>query len=150
VFDGQAGYLDHALASSSLAGKATGATDWHINADEPIVLDYNVEFKTPAQVDYFYAPGPYRSSDHDPVVVGLALHPSFARVCELTHSYVEKAGIAKSLCAKLEAAQRAGARGDSEAKAGSLRAYANELRAQSGKAITAERAEFLIGLVPEL
>ncbi len=46
VFDGQSGYLDHALASRSLAEKATGATDWHINADEPIVLDYNVEFKT--------------------------------------------------------------------------------------------------------
>ena len=95
VFDGQSGYLDHALASPSLAEKATGATDWHINADEPIVLDYNVEFKTPAQVDYFYAPGPYRSSDHDPVVVGLGLHPTFARVCELTQAYVTKHGVAQ-------------------------------------------------------
>ena len=25
------------------------STDWHINADEPTVLDYNVEFKTPAR-----------------------------------------------------------------------------------------------------
>ena len=29
----------------------SGVTEWHINADEPIALDYNVEFKTPNQVD---------------------------------------------------------------------------------------------------
>jgi hypothetical protein len=150
VFDGQSGYLDQALASSSLAPKATGLSDWHINADEPIVLDYNVEFKTAGQVDSLYAPGPYRASDRDPVVIGLALHPSFARVCELTREYVEKAGIANALCAKLEAAEAADARGQENAKAGSLGAYVNQFRAQSGKVITAERASFLIGLVPEL
>lgn len=73
VFDGEAGYLDHALASSSLAPKVTGVTEWHIDADEPIALDYNTEFKTPNQVQSFYGPGPYRASDHDPVVVGLDL-----------------------------------------------------------------------------
>ena len=35
VFDGQAGYLDHALASATMVGQVTGAADWHINADEP-------------------------------------------------------------------------------------------------------------------
>ena len=74
VFDGESGYLDHALASASLAAQATGATHWHINADEPIALDYNVEFKTANQVNTFYDPGPYRSSDHDPVVIGLTLN----------------------------------------------------------------------------
>ena len=74
VFDGESGYLDHALASSSLAAQATGATHWHINADEPIALDYNVEFKTSNQVNTFYDPGPYRASDHDPVVIGLTLN----------------------------------------------------------------------------
>ena len=98
----------------------------------------------------FCAPGPYRASDHDPVVIGLGLHPSFARVCELTQAYVTKHGIAKSLCAKLDAAERADARSQANAKAGALGAYMNELRAQSGKAITAERAAFLISLVPEL
>ncbi len=67
VFDGEAGYLDHALATSSLSRQVTGVTIWHINADEPSVLDYNTEFKT----QDLYAPTPYRSSDHDPVVVGL-------------------------------------------------------------------------------
>lgn len=75
VFDGQSGYLDHALASSSLASQVTGATEWHINADEPISLDYNVEFKTAGQVTSLYSSNAYRASDHDPVVVGLTLQP---------------------------------------------------------------------------
>jgi predicted extracellular nuclease len=32
------------------APQVTGAGDVHINADEPSVLDYNVNFKTPGQV----------------------------------------------------------------------------------------------------
>jgi predicted extracellular nuclease len=76
VFQGQSGYLDHALASASLAGQVTGVTEWHVNADEPIVLDYNTEFKTTNQVNTFYDDGPYRSSDHDPVLVGLDLNAS--------------------------------------------------------------------------
>jgi len=74
VFEGQSGYLDHALASPSLAEQVSGVTEWHINADEPVALDYNDNFKTPEQIDSFYAPGPYRSSDHDPVLVGLNLN----------------------------------------------------------------------------
>ncbi|MFZ5520806.1 MAG: ExeM/NucH family extracellular endonuclease [Pseudomonadota bacterium] len=69
VFDGAAGYLDHALASAAAAARVTGAVEWHINADEPSVLDYNTEFKP----QDLYAPTPYRSSDHDPVVLGLKL-----------------------------------------------------------------------------
>jgi predicted extracellular nuclease len=72
VFDGQAGYLDHALASASLFGQTTGATEWHINADEPDVLDYDTSFK-PAAQDALYESNAYRSSDHDPVMVGLNL-----------------------------------------------------------------------------
>jgi len=70
VFDGQIGYLDHALASEGLADEATGATEWHINADEPDILDYDMTFKQPAQ-DALYEPNAYRSSDHDPVIIGL-------------------------------------------------------------------------------
>ncbi len=73
VFDGQWGYLDHALASSSLASQVTGVAEWHINADEPLVLDYNTEFKSAGQVNGLFDPGPFRASDHDPVVVGLSL-----------------------------------------------------------------------------
>ena len=72
VFDGQSGYLDHALANASIAGQVAGAADWHINADEPSVLDYDVSFKPEAQ-DRLYEADRYRTSDHDPVVVGLEL-----------------------------------------------------------------------------
>lgn len=73
VFSGQSGYLDHGLASASLASQVKGATDWHINADEPRVLDYNLEFKTPRQQSLLYSAEPYRASDHDPLVIGIDL-----------------------------------------------------------------------------
>lgn len=69
VFDGRAGYLHHALASRTLAVKAAGLAQWHINADEPKVRDYNQEF-SPA--DYF-EPNAFRSSDHDPIVIGFQM-----------------------------------------------------------------------------
>ena len=77
VFDGQAGYLDHALADDTLAGQVTGAREWHVNADEPDVLDYDTSFK-PGPVDAIFSPDPFRSSDHDAVLAGLDLvrvHP---------------------------------------------------------------------------
>lgn len=76
VFDGEAGYLDHALATPNLASRISGTAVWNINADEPAIIDYNTELKQPAcptcGPDY-YTPTAYRSSDHDPVVVGLSL-----------------------------------------------------------------------------
>jgi predicted extracellular nuclease len=79
VFDGQAGYLDHALSNATLTGQVTGATEWHINADEPDILDYDTTFKPPSQ-EALYEPNQYRTSDHDPVLVGLELNapPVFA------------------------------------------------------------------------
>jgi predicted extracellular nuclease len=44
-FQGQWGSLDYALASPSLNPQVTGIAKWHINADEPVVLDYNTNFK---------------------------------------------------------------------------------------------------------
>jgi uncharacterized protein len=73
TFDGQAGYLDHALANASLLPQVTGATEWHINSDEPDILDYDTTFK-PAAQEALYEPNAYRTSDHDPVVVGLNLN----------------------------------------------------------------------------
>lgn len=71
TFAGRLGSLDHAVATPSLLSKVVAATKWNINADEPISLDYNVEFKTEAQQSTLYAPGPYRASDHDPVIVDI-------------------------------------------------------------------------------
>ena len=59
------GLLDHAFATSSMADQVKRASVWHINADEPRFLDW---FDTSVT-----APGPYRASDHDPVLVSLKL-----------------------------------------------------------------------------
>jgi len=72
VFDGQVGYLDHALANKFLFSQITGTTIWHINADEPDLIDYDMNFKADAQ-DALYMSDQYRSSDHDPVIIGLNL-----------------------------------------------------------------------------
>ncbi len=74
AFDAQWGYLDYALASASLVSQVSGVADYHINSDEPNVLDYNTEFKSAGQVVSLYAPDQFRISDHDPVVVGLTLN----------------------------------------------------------------------------
>jgi uncharacterized protein len=62
IFDGEAGSLDHAFVTPSLSPLITGVAAWHINADEPSFLDY-AENTSPADV--------YRSSDHDPLLIGL-------------------------------------------------------------------------------
>lgn len=74
-FQAQSGYLDHGLASSALRPRITGAAFWHVNADEPVALDYN-DFNQPA----LFTPDQFRSSDHDPVIVG---------ICETTAPVVE-------------------------------------------------------------
>ena len=71
VFDGQLGYLDHALGTASMTGQVADAGEWHINAPEPIALDYNLEFKSAGQQISLYNADAYRSSDHDPVLVAL-------------------------------------------------------------------------------
>jgi predicted extracellular nuclease len=99
VFDGQWGYLDHALSSATLVGQVSGVTEYHINADEPSVLDYNTDFKTANLQSTLYAPDQFRISDHDPVIVGLnPIHYDFtgffAPVDNLPTLNVSKAGSA--------------------------------------------------------
>ncbi|MGB7342157.1 MAG: ExeM/NucH family extracellular endonuclease [Phototrophicaceae bacterium] len=67
------GTLDYAFANQSLQAQITGAAVWHINADEPIYIDYNLEYKPEDIQADLYRPDGYRASDHDPVVVGLSL-----------------------------------------------------------------------------
>jgi uncharacterized protein len=73
VFDGQWGALDHALGSASLVAQVTGADQWHINSDEPTALDYNTNFKSAGQQTSLYDTSAFRSSDHDPIIIGLNL-----------------------------------------------------------------------------
>jgi len=68
-------------------------------------------------------------------------------LCALTKSLVTKEGIAKSLCAKLDAAAASGARGNTTAQTNQLNAYRNEVEAQRGKAISDADATTLIALV---
>ena len=77
VFDGQSGYLDHALASTSLDKQVAGVTEWHNNADEPDAIDYNLEGKAGNDP---YVNNAFRASDHDPVIVSLNLAPVLADV----------------------------------------------------------------------
>lgn len=93
VFGGQSGYLDHALISASLLPQVAGVADWHVNADEPIDFDYNDDVLDPSETaadlnqPNLYNPGPFRASDHDPVVIGLNLAPINADYTDLASSY---------------------------------------------------------------
>lgn len=71
VFDGEWGYLDHALASDSFLTNITNARDIHINSDESVLLDYNGEFKPDNYETELYSDSAFRSSDHDPVLIGV-------------------------------------------------------------------------------
>jgi predicted extracellular nuclease len=73
VFDGMTGYLDYGIASPTLVDQVTGAAPWNINSDEPDAFEYDELFDHPSNLPLWYAPSAYRSSDHDPVVVGLDL-----------------------------------------------------------------------------
>ncbi|MBU9388822.1 ExeM/NucH family extracellular endonuclease [Burkholderia multivorans] len=73
VYNGEAGYLDHALASLPLASHVKAVHEWHINADEPVALQYTLAYKSAEQQQTYYAPDAYRSSDHDPVLIDIAL-----------------------------------------------------------------------------
>lgn len=72
VYDGQSGALDHALVTPSLLPQVVATIEWHINADEASLHDYNLEHGRDAAL--FDASSPYRSSDHDPVIIGLDLN----------------------------------------------------------------------------
>ena len=63
TFDGELGSLDHAIATPSFAERVTGADVWTINAPEWLGLEYTRPWADAASV--------YRSSDHDPVLLGL-------------------------------------------------------------------------------
>ena len=63
LYGGMLGRLDHALLSPALAKRLRGAAEWHSNADEPEAEGY-----AGSDIE-----GPWRSSDHDPMVLGFDL-----------------------------------------------------------------------------
>lgn len=65
-YQGEKGTLDYALASGTLLPLVVNAQSWNINADEPRILGYD---QRPGR----YLRGPWRSSDHNPVITDLKL-----------------------------------------------------------------------------
>ena len=75
VFFGRSAALDHALASARLAPRVADLAYWAINADEPPIAGPGRGAAAPAG----FAPDPFRSSDHDPLLVTLQLAGDAAR-----------------------------------------------------------------------
>lgn len=75
---------------------------------------------------------------------------STAGVCALVRQWVSNAGIANSLCVKLQNAAAARARGQNGAADNILAAFRNEVSAQRGKALTAAHADTLTALSYDL
>ncbi len=68
-FDSQSGSLDHVLASAAAEKIVSGADIWNINSGESIALEYS---RFNYNVTNFYDASPFRSSDHDPEIVGFS------------------------------------------------------------------------------
>ncbi|MDX1377424.1 MAG: ExeM/NucH family extracellular endonuclease, partial [Anaerolineales bacterium] len=150
VFSGQWGYLDYALANSALLNKVTGATEWHINADEADLIDYDTSFKSAGQ-DAIYAPDAYRASDHDPVIVGMELTTEaeiqelISDVQKLLDDGVLNGGQANALTVKLVHALNKLEDGKPGVAANQLGAFINQVEDFVNDGIlTAEQGDALI------
>lgn len=67
-FSGLSGSLDHILVNDAALARSTGTDIWNINSGESLALEYS---RWNYHASDFHAAGPYRSSDHDPVILGL-------------------------------------------------------------------------------
>ncbi|GGA71882.1 hypothetical protein GCM10011490_23290 [Pseudoclavibacter endophyticus] len=70
LFDGTVGSLDHVFASNAALEYVTGADVWPINANEQIAQEYS---RYNYNIVPLYDETMFRSSDHNPAVVGLQL-----------------------------------------------------------------------------
>jgi 5'-nucleotidase len=68
-FGGLAGSLDHVFANQAAHELVAGETIWQINANEPIYYEYSRYNYNVA--DLFDGATPFRSSDHNPEIVGI-------------------------------------------------------------------------------
>jgi len=94
-------------------------------------------------------PCPWASPVPGPTIATIVV-VSYDSLCVLAQSYSSDPAVADGLCAKLGAASRADARGQVSVKANVLRAFTNQVTAQTGKALTAEEAETLLTLASYL
>ena len=72
-YQGYLGNLDHVLANSAMLPYVRSIDSWHINSVEDSLLDYHTESngQNYPSVDHYAEPDAYRSSDHDPLVIGI-------------------------------------------------------------------------------
>ncbi|MDP2548579.1 ExeM/NucH family extracellular endonuclease [Oceanobacter sp. 4_MG-2023] len=77
-YNGLLGSLDHALATATFADHVVSAGAWHINSVEDALMGYETDAngQSYASVDHYGQADSYRSSDHDPVVIGLRVGSS--------------------------------------------------------------------------
>ncbi|MFC5929479.1 ExeM/NucH family extracellular endonuclease [Cryobacterium melibiosiphilum] len=70
AFGGTVGSLDHVFASPEADAAVNDVDVWNINSVESVALEYS---RYNNNLTDFYTPDAFRSSDHDPVVLGLNL-----------------------------------------------------------------------------
>ncbi|MEV4903006.1 ExeM/NucH family extracellular endonuclease, partial [Citricoccus sp. NPDC055426] len=70
TFDAGVGSLDGIFASAAADETVTGTDIWMINANESVALEYSRYNYTPEQL---YTADQWRSSDHNPILVGVQL-----------------------------------------------------------------------------
>ncbi|WP_240470951.1 ExeM/NucH family extracellular endonuclease [Schaalia suimastitidis] len=69
VYSGRSGSLDHVFANAVASSLVTNVASWALNAQESIAFEYSrANYNTHL---LFEADNPYRSSDHNPEIVGL-------------------------------------------------------------------------------
>ncbi|AZZ89950.1 ExeM/NucH family extracellular endonuclease [Hahella sp. KA22] len=73
TYDGAQGSLDHILASSAAMEDIVDLDHWNVNSIEAYALQADGLFKYYKDSTGYFGVGPYRSSDHDPVVVTMDL-----------------------------------------------------------------------------
>ena len=67
-FGGLAGSLDHVFANGPAHDMVTGTDVWSINANEPVFYEYS---RYNYNATNLYAVNPFRSSDHNPEIIGI-------------------------------------------------------------------------------
>lgn len=73
VYSGRSGSLDHVFANAAAKPLLAGVTSWAVNAQESIAFEYSrAGMNAHLNVE---ADNPYRSSDHNPEIIGLTLLP---------------------------------------------------------------------------
>ena len=109
LFSGQFGSLDHAYIkyTSAKSFSVVDAAIWNINADEPDIHDYNLDYGRNESI--FDAVNPYRFSDHDPIVLSLKFEcadtpfrnskgQTCAKISKNRKKYCKKKKILSMLC----------------------------------------------------